>query len=144
MARLLNEGFSGAVAEHGIDIATLRPSPSDPRRVWMGASACQSRVSALSASLPALPGWGLVLGAYAQDFRARRGIELAKASLSLPADIGQPAIVLLRDAKYYGALLVGLNEDQATSACLALRRSGAYCVKLAPSELNDPAAGWRE
>ena len=85
----------------------------------MGASACQSRVSALSASLPALPGWGLVLGAYAQDFRARRGIELAKASLSLPADIGQPAIVLLKDAKYYGALLVGLNEDQATSACLA-------------------------
>ena len=91
MARLLNEGFSGAVAEHGIDIATLRPSPSDPRRVWMGASACQSRVSALSASLPALPGWGLVLGAYAQDFRARRGIELAKASLSLrPASVCQP------------------------------------------------------
>jgi hypothetical protein len=30
----LNEGFSGAVAEHGIDIATLRPCPSDPRRVW--------------------------------------------------------------------------------------------------------------
>ena len=62
----------------------------------------------------------------------------------LPADTGQPTIVLLRDAKYHGALLVGLNEDQATSACLALRRSGAYCVRLAPSELNDPAAGWRE
>ena len=144
MASLLNEGFSGAVAEHGVDIAALRPSPSAPRRVWMGASACQSRVSALPASLPALPGWGLVLGAYAQDFRARRGIELAKANLGLPADIGQPTIVLLKDAKYYGALLVGLNEDQATSACRALRRSGAYCVNLAPSELNDPDAGWRK
>ena len=86
---------------------------------------------------------GLVLGAYTQDFRARRGTELAKASLALPADIGQPTIVLLRDAKYYGALLVGLNEDRATSACLALRRSGAYCVKLAPNELNDPDAEWR-
>jgi len=144
MTSLLNEGFRGAIAEHGIDIATLRPSPNDPARLSTGPSPCRSGISPLPASLSALPGWGLVLGAYAQDFRARRGIELAKAILGLPADIGQPAIVLLKDAKYYGALLVGLNEEQATSACLALRRRGSHCVRLAPSELNDPVAGWRE
>jgi len=144
MSTLLNEGFGGGIAEHGIDIAALRPSPTAPGRLSRGAGPCRSDIAPLPASLPPLPGWGLILGAYAQDFRARRRIELAKASLSLPADIGQPTVVLLKDSKYYGALLVGLNEDQATSACRALRRSGAYCVRLAPSELNDPVAGWRE
>jgi D-alanyl-D-alanine carboxypeptidase len=143
MAILLNEGFSAAVAAHGIDITTLRPSLSDPRRPRTGASACQAGASPLPPT-PALPGWGLVLGAYTQEFRARRAIELVKASLSLPPDIGQSIVIPLKDAKFYGALLVGLNEDRATTACLTLRRSGARCVRLAPSELNDPDAGWRQ
>ena len=91
-----------------------------------------------------MPGWGIVLGGYAQEFRARRAIELVKASLNLPADIGQPTVVPLKDAKFYGALLVGLDEKQATAACLTLRRSGAYCIRLAPGELNNPDAHWRE
>jgi D-alanyl-D-alanine carboxypeptidase len=144
MTTLLNEGFSAAVAEHGIGIATLRPSTSDPQRPWTGARACRAGASPLPSEAPALPGWGIVLGGYAQEFRARRAIELVKASLNLPADIGQPVVVPLKDRKYYGALLVGLNEDRATTACLALRRSGAHCVRLAPNELNDPGADWRE
>jgi D-alanyl-D-alanine carboxypeptidase len=145
MASQLNEGFGAAVAEHGIDIATLRPSPNDPRRPWMGAGACRAGAAPpFPPRPPALPGWGLVLGAYAQEFRARRAIELVKAGLSLPADIGQPTVVPLKDAKFYGALLVGLDEKRATAACLTLRRSGAYCIRLAPGELNNPDAHWRE
>ena len=70
-------------------------------------------------------------------------IELAKQSVGLSVEIGLPKVILLKEAKYYGALLVGLNEDRATTACAALRRSGAYCVMLAPKELNDPGARWR-
>jgi hypothetical protein len=89
------------------------------------------------------PGWAVVLGAYPQEFRALRAIELVKASLGLPDDIGQPKAIPLKDTKFYDAVLVGLEENRATATCLALRRSGAYCVKLAPSELNDPDASWR-
>ena len=144
MARLLDEGFSMAVAEHGRDIADLRPGAGDLRKSWMGFGACRSGASPLSATPPVLPGWGVILGAYPQEFRARRAIELVRASLGLPADIGQPAIVPLKNAKFFGALLVGLDEYRATTACRALRRRGAYCVSLAPGALNDPGAGWRE
>jgi D-alanyl-D-alanine carboxypeptidase len=143
MAKLLNEGFSVAVAEHGIDIATLRPSSSDLHRPWPGASACWPSASPPPPRPAVLPGWGLVLGAYAQEFRARRAIELVKASLSLPAGIGQPMVIPLKDAKFYDALLIGLDKDRATAACMLLRRSGAHCVTLTPSELNDLDAGWR-
>ncbi len=144
MAKLLNEGFSAAVAEHGIDIATLRPSSSDLRRSWPGASACRTGASSPRLRPPVLPGWGLVLGAYAQEFRARRAIELVKASLSFPTEIGQPVVIPLKKVKFYDALLVGLDEDRAAAACMLLRRSGAYCIRLTPSELNDPDAGWRD
>ena len=144
MTKLLNEGFSAAVAEHGVDIATLRPSSSDLPRPRPGAKACWLGASPPALRPPTLPGWGLVLGAYAQEFRARRAIELVKASLSLPTEIGQPIVIPLKDAKFYDALLVGLDEDRATAACMLLRRSGAHCVRLTPSELNDPDAGWRD
>ena len=78
------------------------------------------------------------------EVHARRAIELVKVSLSLPADVGQPVVIPLRDTRFYGALLVGLSEDRATAACLLLRRSGARCIRLTPSELNDPDAGWRD
>jgi D-alanyl-D-alanine carboxypeptidase len=144
MGKLLNEGFSAGAAEHGTDILTLRPSLNEPRRSWVGAGACLAGASPPPPKPPSLPGWGLVLGAFAQEFRASRTIELAKQSVGLPVEIGLPKVILLKDAKYYGALLVGLNEDRATTACAALRRSGAYCVRLTPSELNDPGARWRD
>jgi hypothetical protein len=96
-----------------------------------------------TAPLSAASGWAVVLGAFPQDFRAQRAIELAKAGLGIPEDIGQPNAVLLRDGKFYAALLVGLKEDVAESVCLSLRRGGAYCIKLTPAQLNDPSADWR-
>jgi D-alanyl-D-alanine carboxypeptidase len=144
MTNLLTVGFSEAVAEHGLNLASLRPSLDNARRPWTGAIACRTGESQFPPRPPALPGWGLVLGAYAQEFRARRAIELVRASLSLPADIGRPITIPLKDAKFYGALLIGLSEGRATEACLALRRAGAYCIKLDPGELNNPNARWRQ
>jgi hypothetical protein len=95
-----------------------------------------------TAPLLATSGWAVVLGAFPQDFRAQRAIELAKVGLGLPEDIGQPKAVLLKDGKFYAALLVGLKEDVAESVCLSLRRGGAYCIKLTPAQLNDPRADW--
>jgi hypothetical protein len=88
-------------------------------------------------------GWGVVLGAFPQEFRALRAVELVKAILRLPENVGQSTAVLLKDGKFYGALLVGLKEDIAITTCASVRRAGAYCVKLAPAELCDPDAGWR-
>ena len=146
MGKLLNDGFRAAVSEHGIDLAALRSSSAEPRRSWMGGGSCLSGASSSPAppSPPALPGWGLVLGAYAQDFRAQRQAELVKESLSLPSGIGQPKVIPLQDGKYYAALLIGLGEDRATAVCLTLRQSGSRCVKLNPSELNDADASWRK
>jgi D-alanyl-D-alanine carboxypeptidase len=145
MAGLLDEGFSAAAEEHGLNIAALRPSLNEPRRSWQGAGACLTN-NALPPPQrpPALPGWGVLLGAFSQEFRARRAIELVKSSLRLPADFGQPTIMPLKDVRYYGALLVGLNADRAMALCTTLRGSGAYCVRVAPGELNDPNARWRE
>jgi D-alanyl-D-alanine carboxypeptidase len=144
MGELLDEGFKASAAEHGTDILTLRPSLNEPRRSWMGVGACLAGTSSPPPKPPGLPGWGLVLGAFAQEFRATQAIELAKKSTGLSVQNGLPKVILLKDAKYYGALLVGLSEDRATAACVALRRSGAYCVRLAPDELNDPGARWRD
>jgi Cell Wall Hydrolase len=88
-------------------------------------------------------GWGVALGAFPAEFRALRAIELVKVAVSLPENVGQSTAVRLKDGKVYGALLVGLREDVAASTCASVRRTGAYCVKLAPAELGDPDAAWR-
>ena len=56
---------------------------------------------------------------------------------------GHVRVIALKHERYFNALLVGLDEGQAAAACLALRRSGAYCIKLDPGELNNPDAVWR-
>jgi hypothetical protein len=87
-------------------------------------------------------GWGVVLGAYPEDFRALRAVQLARSGLGLPDEVGEAKAVPLKDAKFYAALLVGLAEDQADAACQALRRSGAFCAKLGPKDLDHPDAAW--
>lgn len=144
MANLLDDGFDTIVAKHVIEITSAQPASPDPKGFWGGIGACRLGTPSPASALPGLPGWGVVLGAYAQEFHARRAIELVKAKLALSAGIGQPTVIRLKDAKYYGALLVGLSGDRASSTCAALRRIGAYCVKLAPGELNDPNASWRQ
>jgi hypothetical protein len=143
MTTLLDEGFDPNTAESGVDVSAMRPIPADSREGGRGISACRIGTSSTPRLPPVLPGWGVILGVYAQEFHAQRAIDLAKASLNFAADMGQPRVIALKHEKYFNALLVGLDEGRATAACLALRRSGAYCIKLAPSELNNPDAVWR-
>jgi hypothetical protein len=90
----------------------------------------------------ALPVWGVVLGAYPEDFRALRAVALARPGLGLPDAVGEARAVPLKDARFFAALLAGLAEDQADQACAALRRAGAFCVKLGPDRLDDPDSAW--
>jgi hypothetical protein len=143
MTTLLDEGFAPNTAESGVDVSAMRPASADSREGGRGISACRIGTSSAPRLPPVLPGWGVILGVYAQEFHAQRAIDLAKASLNFAADLGQPRVIALKHEKYFNALLVGLDEGRATAACLALRRSGAYCIKLAPSELNNPDAVWR-
>ena len=88
-------------------------------------------------------GWGMVLGTFAQEFRALRAIELVKLARGLSENVGQPSAVLLKDGKFYSAVLAGLPEETAATTCAFLRRAGAYCVKVTPAQLADPNADWR-
>jgi len=143
MTTLLDEGFDPNTPESGVDVSAMRPTQADSREGGRGISACRIGTSSAPRLPPVLPGWGVILGVYAQEFHAQRAIDLAKASLNFAADMGQPRVMALKHERYFNALLVGLDEGQATAACLALRRSGAYCIKLDPGELNNPDAVWR-
>ena len=143
MTTLLDEGFDPNTPESGVDVSAMRPTQADSREGRRGISACRIGTSSAPRLPPVLPGWGVILGVYAQEFHAQRAIDLAKASLNFAADMGQPRVIALKHERYFNALLVGLDEGQATAACLALRRSGAYCIKLDPGELNNPDAVWR-
>ena len=143
MTTLLDEGFDPNTPESGVDVSAMRPTQADSREGGRGISACRIGTSSAPRLPPVLPGWGVILGVYAQEFHAQRAIDLAKASLNFAADMGQPRVMALKHERYFNALLVGLDEGQAAAACLALRRSGAYCIKLDPGELNNPDAVWR-
>ena len=143
MTTLLDEGFDPNTPESGVDVSAMRPTQADSREGGRGISACRIGTSSAPRLPPVLPGWGVILGVYAQEFHAQRAIDLAKASLNFAADMGQPRVIALKHERYFNALFVGLDEGQAAAACLALRRSGAYCIKLDPGELNNPDAVWR-
>ena len=143
MTTLLDEGFGSYAAESGMDVSAMRPILPGSREGGRSISTCGIGAASVPRLPSVLPGWGVVLGVYAEEFHARRAIDLTKASLNLAAETGQPRVIALKHEKYFNAVLVGLDEEQATTACLALRRSGAYCIKLTPGELNDPDAVWR-
>ena len=92
-----------------------------------------------------LPGWGLVFGSFADREEAHATIRENRTALNGVVDGGKPAIVAKRrqSPPSYSALLVGLKQDDAGSACRHLQDLGIYCLAVPPKLLNNPQALWR-
>jgi D-alanyl-D-alanine carboxypeptidase len=92
-----------------------------------------------------LPGWGLVFGSFVSKAEASARIEENRAALKDVARQGKPAVIARTSvaSHRYSALLVGLEQDAAGSACRHLQAMGVYCLAVPPKLLNNPQALWR-
>jgi D-alanyl-D-alanine carboxypeptidase len=92
-----------------------------------------------------LPGWGVVFGSYPEIDKAKATVGKAQKALKAVMKAGRPAIVQREweGITSYRALIVGLNREQAGSACKHLWTTGAYCLALSPQALNSASAPWR-
>jgi D-alanyl-D-alanine carboxypeptidase len=92
-----------------------------------------------------LPGWGVVFGSYPEVEKAKSTVGQAQKALKKVMKAGRAAIVEREweGVTSYRALIVGLNREQAGSACKHLWTTGAYCLALSPQALNSANAPWR-
>src|SRR3546814_198256 len=92
-----------------------------------------------------LPGWGLVFGSFVSKTEASARIEANQTALNGMLQQGKAAIVPRTSiaTHRYSALLVGLGQDDAGSACRHLQALGIYCMAVPPKLLNNPQALWR-
>jgi D-alanyl-D-alanine carboxypeptidase len=92
-----------------------------------------------------LPGWGIIFGSFANPDIARQAIGGAQAKLNGALNGARPTVVKrqFEGTSKYAALLVGLDSDDAGSACRMLWHRALYCLALNPTVLNDPNALWR-
>ena len=151
MIQLLDRGFATPPPVSGLEVGALPPPPGDPPPPHqLGPGECEVGVGPVArvvlpgrGAMTSLPGWGLVLGAYPGEARARQVVSRAKATLGSSTRSGIPLAIARKGTKLYSALLVGLNQREAGAACLLLRSRGAFCLKLTPAALNNPDAVWR-
>jgi D-alanyl-D-alanine carboxypeptidase len=159
MGRLLDAAFAAAGrtapgAAPGAEpplpqLAELIPPAAgdDPPPFQLSASECTLGASNNGPNLGTgrLPGWGVILGAYGQKAEAQKSIAQARANLKGVVGGGRPAIVPRKweGVSRYSALLVGLDQQQASKACKHIWSVGAYCLALSPEVLNNPQAVWR-
>jgi hypothetical protein len=94
---------------------------------------------------PRLSGWGVIFGSYLDKGEAREVLKSRRSSLRGVVRTGRPAVVERdREGGYrFAALLVGLEQDDASAACKRIRSDGDYCLALPPKQLKDPSALWR-
>jgi D-alanyl-D-alanine carboxypeptidase len=92
-----------------------------------------------------LPGWGLVFGSFVSKAEANARIAENQAALDGVVGEGQPTILPRTSISThrYSALLVGLEPEDAGSACRHLQATGVYCLAVPPKLLNNPLALWR-
>jgi D-alanyl-D-alanine carboxypeptidase len=160
MARLLDDAFGDKPTEGETQlVADLVPEGEGdgaPSRV-LSANECVATSSEpviikgtlkmkTAAEKPGkLPGWGVVFGSYPEVEKAKATVGKAQKALKGVVKAGRPAIVEREweGITSYRALIVGLNREQAGSACKHLWTTGAYCLALSPQALNSASAPWR-
>lgn len=143
VARLLNDGFAGRLDGNGVTLAAL-VTPSDaPLPKQLGPGQCAPGASDVASGR--LPGWGVVFGAFPQKAKAQTVIQEMRGLLRSTMTAGRPLAIQRSQegTTLFSALLVGLNQSQATAACKHLWEQGHYCLALRPEVLNNPQALWR-
>jgi D-alanyl-D-alanine carboxypeptidase len=161
MAKLLDQAFGDKPAEGELQlVADLVPEAGEgdgaPPQI-LDASECVATSSEpvlirgtlkmqTSAEKPGkLPGWGIVFGSFPEIGKAKATLGAARKSLKGVVKAGRPAVVerAWEGVTSYRALIVGLNRDQAGTACKHMWTTGAYCLALSPQALNSANAPWR-
>lgn len=147
MTKLMDKGFATPNATRGaIVLAALTGQPIATAPYVLDDDRCPVTATPLITDLPKgkLPGWGLVFGFFSDREKAHSTIRSNRAALENVVDGGRPAIVAKRQIPpSYSALLVGLEQHDAGSACRHLQSIGIYCLAVPPKLLNNPQALWR-
>ena len=149
MTKLMDDGFAtapGTVAGTVL-LSALGGQPAAAVPYVLADGRCPVAASPVTAALPEgkLPGWGLVFGSFVDREKAHATIRGNQAALKAIISKGRPAIVAKRKQvpPSYSALLVGLQEKDASQACQHLRSLGIYCLAVPPKLLNNPQALWQ-
>lgn len=139
MRKILTNGFKRA---EEIRIASFKP-PLPVMRPTLVAAAPPQTVTELIAAVGSAGedevgsrddsgSWGVQVGAYSTELRARRSIATARGLLPdmLSDTEGKVEPLANRDVPIYRARLFGLLEKEARSVCLDLKRRHLPCVPV--------------
>lgn len=172
MIKLLNTGFSKAsklqVASLLPPVPQLRPATilakaqreTQPDRGQPGRTQPDNTQVVMASILPSADvsaeelesgsaddhsDWGVQVGAYSTELRAKRSVSAAKGHLPRLLGESETRVEILerRTGMIFRARLFGLTEDEARDACLHLKRRNLPCVPVPGSmdlrNLSDPA-----
>jgi D-alanyl-D-alanine carboxypeptidase len=152
MTQLLNAGFSQPASvkpklkDMAIKVAAEDQGP--PPTLLKGGD-CDKRVAedgnSTITSTARISGWGVVFGAFPQKALAESTIATMKTKLKGTIKKGRPAIIqrTWEGLTRYSALLVGLDQAEASKACKKVWAENGYCLALSPAVLSNPDAEWR-
>ena len=151
MTGLLNRAFT-AKASKGATLAELgqivTAADSGAAPIILSGGKCTAAVGEDGGTITSaarLSGWGIVFGAYPERDKAEQVLNSAKKSLGALAKGGRPAIVqkAYEGSARYSAMLVGLDQKAAGTACKALWNKDVYCLAVSPQVLSNPDSVWR-
>jgi D-alanyl-D-alanine carboxypeptidase len=151
MVRLMDRGFAMDLPDEAPLLVNLPnavegPEAGDPP-FRLPADQCQLGAAVASDGTlnGVLPGWAVVFGAYVDKAQAETALSAARDELKDVLSKGRPAVVQreTEGVSRYAALLVGLQQEDAGTACRFLWERSVYCLALTPEVLNNPNALWR-
>jgi len=147
MTKLMDQAFASDPAKAPVTIADLSKRVSGTAPYVLALGRCPVAQSAGTAGMAEgeLPGWGLIFGSFVSKDEATARIRSNQAALEAVISQGKPAVIARTSlaTHRYSALLVGLEQDDAGSACRHLQALGIYCLAVPPKLLNNPQALWR-
>ena len=153
MIVLLDKAFATPLADSsgGTFLAGFRPALDDagsPPPFQLSSMQCNIGVgtSGTETSLGGPHGgWGIIFGSFPEKAQAQAAVGQARQLLRSLVSAGRPE-VLLRNGegiRRYNALIVGLSQKQANTACRHLWNIGTYCLTINPKTLSNLNAAWR-
>lgn len=89
--------------------------------------------------------WGVVFGSFADKSRAQAVLGDAKKLLGSIAGGGKGTVAAkdYNGVKQWSAMILGLSQGAAGTACKALWAKDQYCLALRPEVLGDDGMTWR-